>query len=138
MYKYLFFSLFLSSISFSQTQCKNNVSTDYLNPTNSSLDNFPEFLNGFNWLEKNPQGYVKYPLDNMSFNYYDFYEMDNILSSNHSAYDYIKNSLLPLHKNGWELLGVNLGRYPDGTTLLAGINYLIIYLIYIFIIDILE
>lgn len=125
--------LFLvSSISvFSQTGCNNEVSTDYANPSNSSLPDFNSsyFLNGFNWLAKDGGSYSKYQLDDMESNFYHFYEMDNIMSSSYPEYDYLKNNLLPLFKNGWELLGVNLGRFPNDTTVISDVysnslNYL--------------
>ena len=120
---------------FSQTNCNNQVSTDYTNPSNLSLPNSNSsyFLNRFNWLAKEGESYSKYQLDNMSLNYFDYYEMDNIMSSPYPEYDYLKKNLLPLFKNGWELLGVNLGRFPDDITTIPTNYNNLKYLPYIYL-----
>jgi len=120
---------------FSQTNCSNQVSTDYTNPSSLSLPDFNSsyFLNGFNWLAKEGEAYSNYQLDNMRSNFYDFYEMDNIMSSPYPEYDYLKTNLLPLFKNGWELLGVNLGRYPNDTTAISNSYSSLSHLPYIYL-----
>jgi len=123
--KYILRLLFIvcTFTAFSQTNCDNQVSTDYTNPSSLSLPEFNSdyFLNGFNWLAKEGGNYSSYQLDNMSSNNYEFYEMDNIMSSPYPEYDYLKKNLLPLFKNGWELLGVNLGRFPNDTIVISNI-----------------
>jgi hypothetical protein len=106
---------------YSQSNCDNKVSTDWLMPENNALpkdfihiNGDERFLNGTNWFPKTPGGaFEDYNLSNMFWSTNQLLEMDNIWSSTLSYYDYINNSPEPLPKNGWELLLVNLGRYPN-------------------------
>jgi hypothetical protein len=111
-------------------QCDNNVSTNPNNPTNDALPDdsvstIPytmdeRFLNGLDWWSPS-----SYNLTNMEFNPGQPYgSMSNIQTINQQQYyTYLKhNPLSPMSaeqmnpENGWELLLVNLGRYPDNTT----------------------
>jgi len=121
---------------FGQTECDHNVSTDYTNPTNSALPIGVEankYKNGFNWFPITNGLYDDYPCTNISFGGIQYSEMNSILSSPLSAYDYLKKGPLPLTENGWELLIVNVGRYPDDVTPITAGNslyalpYIVIY-----------
>jgi hypothetical protein len=101
--------------------CFHNVSTDPENPSNDDMPiNFTngEFKNSFNWIPIDPQSqlYMDYNCTNMFFGGTQISNMNNIMASNLSYYDYISDGPLPLNENGWELLMVNLGRYPDDVT----------------------
>lgn len=126
-------------------QCINNVNT---NPPYASNNNLPigpfgqggadtadvKYLNGLSWWL--PQGY---PLTNMGFNSLNTYpdEMEWIHHvSQHSYYNYLKYDEVQKvmsANNGWELLHVNLGRYPDNQTVMSNntafmsIPYIILY-----------
>lgn len=119
-------------------QCDNNVSTDYNStPTNDALPsnaNSQNYLNSFDWVPREPttgnldmyntqgmnQGLL---LPNGLIN--------NIYSDQQdSYYSYIFNDIEPTSENGWELIGVNLGYYPDGTPFASEFNdfpYIILY-----------
>jgi hypothetical protein len=132
-------------------QCDNNVSTNPFNPSNNELPdiwqsstwpNIPtppfnqdsRYLNGLNWWSPN-----NYPLSNMFYNPTQPYTvMQNIQSAQiiEAYYTYLKKGsnfgeeMNP--PNGWELLLVNLGRYPDNITLhnytdLDHVPYLVFY-----------
>jgi hypothetical protein len=139
--------LFMRFITLSQTNCDNKVSTDPLAPTNSALplisnqaDN--RYLNHFDWFPIGAIGtpdeglYLGYPLSNMNFAGVTLPNMSNIMDvqGSVSSYSYIYNGPLPLTENGWELLLVNVGRYPDNTTEIPVLNatykafpYIVIY-----------
>lgn len=129
--------LFLSFIIFAQNECDHDVKTDPLNPSNSALPvgiNSQKYLNGFDWFPRNLAGeYEDYPCTNISFGGVQYPEMNNILLNNMDFYDYLDEGPLPLTENGWELLLVNVGRYPDNNTeitagnFLYGIPYIVIY-----------
>ena len=112
------------------SQCDNNVSTHPDGPTNDALpddsaSSVPytmdeRFLNGWNWWLPN-----SYNLTNMEFNPGQPYgSMTNIQSINQQPYySYLKHNPLDQMsadqmkpENGWELLLVNMGRYPDNET----------------------
>lgn len=134
--------LFIMFINFLSAQsnfpCLNDVSTDFTessegssatnnslpqNPTPIGQSNFGErFLNSFNWYPL-PQptlpGYLTSGIINLS-------DVDNtMLHIYNTAYgDFYKRFLdeknlgfLPIPSNGWELLAVNLGYYPNGEAL---------------------
>lgn len=128
-------------------QCDNGVSTDPSNPTNGALPDDASsgppyvqdtrYLNGLDWWNA-----ANYPLDNMWYNPTQPYgNMSNIQSPHTPAgyYSYLnKNSSTGIApeemnpENGWELLLVNLGRYPDDITVhnnieLNSVPYLVFY-----------
>jgi hypothetical protein len=113
--------IFFLVIGYSQSNCDNKVSTDWLMPENNALpkdliniNGDERFLNRTNWFPKTPGGaFEDYNLSNMFWSTNQLLEMDNIWSSTLSYYDYISNSAEPLPMNGWELLLINLGRYPN-------------------------
>lgn len=111
-----------------QTDCTHNVSTDPSNPTNSSLpvvlDEFGNitptgdlYLNGFDWLATSGGIYTQYATDNMFFAGAP-YVMNNIMSTSIPEYNYISANVAPLLENGWELLLVNLGRFPNDSDII--------------------
>lgn len=127
---YTIILLFAVSVDYSFSQCDNNVSTNPNNPSNSSLpddstssipytmDN--RFLNGLDWWSPS-----SYTLTDMEFNPGQPYgTMTNIQTINQQQYyTYLKHNPLDSMsadqmnpENGWELLLVNLGRYPDNVT----------------------
>lgn len=101
--------------------CVNGSSTDWNNPVNNSdYNSGGEFTNSFNWFEKSSSGY----LININTNY--DYQMKPVYNLDYAEhYRYLKNiisvsgnpdlSSFPLPENGWELLAMNTGFYPDGT-----------------------
>jgi len=105
-------------ITYGQTDCKNQVSTDPTNATNNSLPsvNSNRYLNNFNWLPIVDEQYDDYQLSNMEFNSVDLEEMASIMWPAYLHYNYITKGPKPLVRNGWELLSVNLGRFPDDVT----------------------
>lgn len=124
-------------------QCYNEVSTNYLAPTNNALPdntivvpNGNLFLNNFNWFPVSSQGfYSGYDPANMIYQGVTIGYLMNIMDSQSSPtyYDYIYNGPLPLHENGWELLLLNLGRFPNGDEITSaqgkspGLPYIVIY-----------
>jgi len=108
-----------------QTDCENNVSTNPNAPTNNNLPYLfnssnqleltgNKYLNGFDWINQNGSISYQYDLVNMSFNGAP-YVMNNIMSYSIPQYEYISQNVAPLVKNGWELLLVNLGYFPNNT-----------------------
>jgi hypothetical protein len=127
----LLLMLFTRFITLSQTECDNNVSTNPLAPTNNTLPQIGSsnqadnrYLNHFDWFPIGASGtpeaglYLGYPLTNMNFSGVPIPYMSNIMSAQgtNSYYSYIYDGPLPLTENGWELLLVNVGKYPDNTT----------------------
>lgn len=109
-------ALVLGTINFFIGQCDNNVSTDPLSPANSSLPINPnnygnKFLNQFDWNERTIDGTLAtYQLQNMQFNQ----NMQNVMSNQAiQYYNYIAKGEQLLPKHGWELLLLNLGKYPN-------------------------
>jgi hypothetical protein len=107
-------------------QCDYNVNTDPNNPNN---DNAPDtrFLNGFNWWEGEQIHNGGYSLSNMYYNFPNdpYGPMGNIQDANQSTYyQYLIKSFAHIDEmnpeNGWELLLVNLGRYPNDVTPVTG------------------
>lgn len=107
-------------------QCVNNVSTNPLNPTNSALpdngiialpnntfDN--QYLNRFDWFPVSNGYYSNYVPYNVSYAGITVGSLSNIMSGQNTPpyYNYIYNGPLPTVKNGWELLLLNLGRFPN-------------------------
>jgi hypothetical protein len=108
------------------TQCDNNVSTNPANPTNNALPDVwqavptppynpdTRYLNGLDWWNA-----TTYTLTDMWYNPTQPYgSMVNIQSSSlPSYYSYLvkgtNGAPVMSPQNGWELLLVNLGRYPD-------------------------
>lgn len=140
--KLISFSLLILCIHIATAQdqdpnnCIHNVSTNYEHPTNDALPTYSPnyYLNGFNWVPKNPynQLYVNYDCSNMFFAGVEIPEMNNIMVSNLTYYNYLSDGPLPLNENGWELLLVNLGRYPDDIkevedNEMAALPYIVIY-----------
>ncbi len=113
-----------------KSQCDNEVSTNPLAPTNLALPdstgavNNPDerYLNGLDWINGNIPGTTGYSLTNMYYNFpsQPLVQMSNIQNSNIATdYSYLNTALgaeLMTNSVGWELLLVNLGRYPDNTT----------------------
>jgi hypothetical protein len=124
--------LFINITFFSITQsnptigiCVNEVSTDWLTPTNNNLpldeNGNPDlrFLNGFDWVNGDV-GNNTYSTNNMFFNENDPYgNMLNVkpLTSPIDYYKYLFVGEQFSPQNGWELLLVNLGRYPDNVSI---------------------
>lgn len=114
--------------------CVNEVSTNPENPTNSNLPNETvtdydlRFLNEFNWIPFNGAGNLG-DLQTVGFPYLGtnqyMFPLYNVPTGNSQFYTYLNNELimptngqggfLPDHQNGWELLAVNLGFFPDGS-----------------------
>jgi hypothetical protein len=120
------FALLLNHGNTQETNCVNGVSTNPNNPTNNSLPtNSPSpdygalFLNKFDWFPVSSSGLLNgYVTDNMPF----LNQNNNTMLHTHndgmsSFYDYLQSevfsNLWPIHENGWELLAVNLGYYPN-------------------------
>ena len=145
----LLLMLFTRFITLSQTECDNNVSSNPLAPTNNALPQIGSssqadnrYLNHFDWFPIGAIGspdeglYLGYPLSNMNFAGVSLPNMSNIMDvqGSVSSYSYIYNGPLPVTENGWELLLVNVGRYPDNTTEIPVLNatfkafpYIVIY-----------
>ena len=136
----IFLSVFNLSISYAQ--CENNVNTDYNDtPTNEALPTNPpqpnygeQFLNEFDWVPRSVnQTVAKYQTINMNSNILDAGEIQNIYSNQqHPFYSYLYNDLEPNPMNGWELISVNLGYFPNGeiqspTSAHTDFPYLILY-----------
>ncbi len=133
--------LFFLCIGSVNAQCDNNVNTDPDNATNDALpvdlthpSGDDRYLNGTNWFPLTPGGgFEDYDLSNMMWSGVPLAEMDNIWSSPLSHYQYINDSPRPIPKNGWELLLVNLGRYPndvdiaDSNETFQALPYIVIY-----------
>ena len=103
---------------YSQTDCKNYVSTDPTNASNNALPsiNSNRYLNNFNWLPIVGGQYDDYQMTNMNFAGVNLVEMASVMWPAYQHYKYITDGPEPLVENGWELLLVNLGRFPDDTT----------------------
>ncbi len=150
MKKYI---LLIAIIVFSKivvAQCDNNVSTNPSAPTNNALPDVQpaipgtvpyqldtRYLNRFDWVNGNaglPN--QEYSLLNMWYNPTQPYTtMSNIQNVNLTGYygylnKILGNDLMRI-ENGWELMLINLGRYPDNTphfsTDLNSIPYLVFY-----------
>jgi hypothetical protein len=128
-------------------QCDNNVSTNPSNPTNNALPDFPgnipfnnfdtRYLNQFDWVNGNaglPNG--EYTLSDMYYNTNQPYgNMANIQDANLTGFYIYLNKYLGAEAmsiiNGWELMLVNLGTYPNNTphslTTLSNVPYLVFY-----------
>lgn len=138
----LIFILNVFNLTIGYVQCDNNVSTDYTQtPTNEALpSNLPQpsygekFLNEFDWVPRSANQTVeKYQTINMNSNILDAGEIQNIYSNQQlSFYSYLYNDLEPNPMNGWELISVNLGYFPNGevqapTSGYTDFPYLILY-----------
>ena len=133
----------ITSQSIAQTDCKNNVSTNPNSPTNTNLPYLmndsdeleltgDKYLNRFDWLNT---GSIQnhYNSINMMFNSTP-YEMNNITSYQSPEYEYISDEIAPLVINGWELLLVNLGYFPNSTDIIplesadnSALPYIVLY-----------
>ncbi len=125
----LFWLLLMSWQLQAQTACDNEVSTDPNDPHNDALPvgtTAQRYLNKFDWFPVDPLSgeYMDYPCSNISFAGVQYPEMTNILLHTLDDYDYLQEGPLPISENGWELLMVNVGRYPDDQTELANGNFL--------------
>ncbi|MFT6923442.1 MAG: hypothetical protein ACJA1C_002455 [Crocinitomicaceae bacterium] len=100
-----------------EPHCIHNVSTDFENPTNDDLpiNLSAPYLNGFDWIPYDDINnmLMGYTCVNMSFGGVTIPNMNSIMSSSLSHYDYIDDGPLMANENGWELMLVNLGRFPD-------------------------
>jgi hypothetical protein len=118
-------------------QCDNDVSTDYTNtPSNDALpsnSNAQDYLNTFNWVPRELNGnlkkYMTQGLNQGLLLPND--EINNIYSDQAGGwYSYIFNDIEPSSENGWELVGFNLGFYPNGTEQSSEFNdfpYILLY-----------
>ncbi|MDB0037898.1 T9SS type A sorting domain-containing protein [bacterium] len=121
----LFFS-FYYLITAAIAQCGHDVITNPDSPQNTSIPNNPEFLNAFKWSPGGLQDGIQ--LTNMQYSQY----MLHIMSPQQPQYyNYIYNGEPPTPENGWELLLLNTGTYPDLTDLPNGghsdIPYVVLY-----------
>jgi len=133
--------IFFMCIGFVHAQCDNNVNTDPENPTNDALpvdlthpSGDDRYLNSTNWFPLTLGGGLEdYDLENMFWAGSPINEMDNIWSTSLPHYNYINDSPRPTPKNGWELLLVNLGKYPndidiaDSNETFQALPYIVIY-----------
>lgn len=103
-----------------QNDCVHGVSTNPVNPKNNSLPNTANgsgsnFLNSFNWLPiQNDGTWAPYQLTNTIGNN----QIMQSLYSNQVSdyYDYINQDDKPVPQNGWELLLLNIGAFPNGSS----------------------
>ena len=132
----IIFSINLS-LGFGQnTSCVNEVSTSPTSPNNLNLpnDNHPDvaydslFLNHFNWIPFSPSGSLG-DLQTTGFDHLGgdqrMLPLYNPALGFSSYYQYIRDELvmptggvggvIPNHQEGWELIGVNLGFFPNST-----------------------
>lgn len=126
-----------SFLHYAQTDCKNNVSTNPSNPSNSNLPllNSERFLNQFDWVNIDPQTmfYSQYETENIDFNGVETEYMWNIMTPSQDYYDYVRDGLDYHPENGWELMLLNLGKYPNGEVIsknvlpYSSILYIILY-----------
>lgn len=129
--------MFLGQVINLFAQCDNNVSTDYLNgATNNALPsvNPNAYLNSFDWVPRDPN-----TLELQKYNTYGINQglllpngqINNIYSSQVSDfYKYLGDEIEPLPENGWELISVNMGFYPNNVRMNSEYNdfpYLILY-----------
>jgi hypothetical protein len=148
MRKIIILGCFIYTLVNIEAQCVNNVSTDYSKPPNNNSlpDNFNildadgniignRCLNTFNWFPENIGVYGGYePLD-MVYAGISVGFLSNIMNeqSSPSYYNYIYDGPKPLGKNGWELLLLNLGRFPNGDPITVelgkepGVPYIVLY-----------
>jgi len=125
--KNLLLILFLSiSIKNQAQNCDHNVSTNILNPTNNALPSNStvygeRFLNAFNWNLLDSDGVLApYQLQNMQYNQ----NMVNLQSSSlGDYYTYIFNGEKMTYENGWELLLLNIGKFPNLMSIQNNIDY---------------
>lgn len=110
--------LLCSTRIFAQNNCINEVSTNPENPTNNTLPNTninnnqvnddQRFLNQFNWYNV-----VNVPLQNMLSDYPSL--MTHFTNMPEPYYNYIDDGPKLTPENGWELMSMNLGYFPDLT-----------------------
>lgn len=115
---------FPSAFAFSQ-ECVHDVTTNPDAPQNNSIPNNPEFLNHFDW---NPSSLLGTQLSNMQYNQLMLHIMN---PQQPQYYNYIYNGELPTSENGWELLLLNTGTYPNlddyPTGTLPDVPYIALY-----------
>jgi Secretion system C-terminal sorting domain len=108
------------------------VSTNWSSPSNSKLPltNGSRYLNQTNWNQNS------FPLPNMAFNNINLGPKTSLSNSQLGPYyDYIyleSPAHAHLPSEGWELLLVNVGKYPDNTTLTesslySALPYVVLY-----------
>jgi hypothetical protein len=130
---FLFFGITLSAQTGQQNPCINEVSTDPDAPTNLNLPNETSpgydqyFLNNFDWIPRNSSGnfmnltttdipylgsqqymYTLYDPPTGFSQYYNYLKEEWIMTTN------LQGGFFPDHQNGWELISVNLGFFPNG------------------------
>jgi hypothetical protein len=114
--------------------CTHNVSTNFQNPSNGSIPFNSilvgdEYLNHFDWNALNSSGFLTtYQLQNMTYNQ----NMINIQSvASGPYYSYLYSGEKMSYENGWELLLLNIGRFPNLDPLpnsdYADIPYIVLY-----------
>ncbi len=112
--------ILLALINHSQVCTPNGISTDPNNPINLDTPS-PLFLNHFNWFNNNGLFLTPYPLNDMFSYSPNQLLMNHPFSSDNSGYENLTNVNLDkldmYYADGWELISVNLGAYPDGTVL---------------------
>lgn len=147
-------ALLICSLSHAQTAndgCTNGISTNPVTPlnpqTSSSYMNAPKYINSwFNWYERVSQNELKtWDVREMSFNplnqswgaartfispydpngtvYNDYNNSGSLFASNFDEIDFFP-------EDGWELLFMNTGYFPDGTETSQGISnipYVVLY-----------
>lgn len=134
IYLYLVFLCVLNTLNAQNENCTHNVSTNFQNPTNNSIPyntslNGDEFLNQFDWNALNSSGFLTtYQLQNMTYNQ----NMINIQSvASGSYYSYLYSGERMSYENGWELLLLNIGKFPNLDPLpnsdYADIPYIVLY-----------
>lgn len=134
IYLYFAFLCVFNKVNAQNENCIHNVNTNFQNPTNNSIPynnslNGDEFLNQFDWNALNSSGFLTtYQLQNMTYNQ----NMINIQSvASGSYYSYIYSGERMSYENGWELLLLNIGSFPNLDPLpnsdYADIPYIVLY-----------
>jgi hypothetical protein len=131
LFSVLLFGHFIYGQTFSTTCDENHipVSTNHLNPNYSSgnvpLNSQDNFKNGYNW--NNTSGFT---CDDMQFASVSLVGMTALTSTQTSGgyYSYIYSSASGITRQhlpseGWELLSVNFGKFPDAQTTDATIKF---------------
>jgi hypothetical protein len=134
IYTYFVFLCVFSTLNAQNENCTHNTSTNFQNPTNNSIPYNTslvgdEFLNQFDWNALNGSGFLTtYQLQNMTYNQ----NMINIQSvASGSYYSYLYTGERMSYENGWELLLLNIGSFPNLDPLpnsdYADIPYIVLY-----------
>lgn len=124
MKKLILLFCFPSVFTFSQ-ECDHSVETNPDNPVNTSIPANSPFLNQFNW---NLGNLVGTQLTNMQYNQLMLHVMN---PQQPQYYNFIYNGESPTTENGWELLLLNTGTYPNLNDLpngtLPDVPYIVLY-----------